>query len=224
MLTTQLQQCSRCKSVLYCSSECQQQHWPNHKNLCKAIGLLAKAEQARNYIAPGDSSDEHVFPSHITPKQQARVARLVGNKCSVHCRLNGKSVTALWDTGAQVSMISEDFLQNQLLITNVNDIKDLLGVKETIKLQAANGTPIPYSGWVELKVKLESDDNHEILVPFLITKQNIGPPIIGFNVIELIVKEATQNGDTDHFVASMKTSFDKCKSENITALISLMFS
>ena len=36
----------------------------------------------------GDSCDPSVFVSHITPKQQAAVARFVERKCSVNCRLN----------------------------------------------------------------------------------------------------------------------------------------
>ena len=45
----------------------------------------------------------------------------------------------------------------------------------------------------------------DILVQFLVTKENIGPPIIGFNVIELIVKEANSiSDDTETFVNAMK--------------------
>lgn len=29
-----LQQCSRCRNVRYCSKDCQNQHWPVHKNQC----------------------------------------------------------------------------------------------------------------------------------------------------------------------------------------------
>ena len=48
----------------------------------------------------------------------------------------------------------------------------------------------------------------DILVPFLVTKENIGPPIIGLNVIELIVKEANSiSDDTETFVNAMKKSF-----------------
>jgi MYND finger len=33
--TTDLMQCKTCKSVLYCTRECQVQDWPEHKTLCK---------------------------------------------------------------------------------------------------------------------------------------------------------------------------------------------
>ena len=143
-------------------------------------------------MPPGDSLDEYVFPSHLTPARQAKVARLVGNKCSIHCLFNEKHVTALWDTGAQVSIMSEEFPHKQLRTVDIKDIRKLLSVNGTVNLQAANGSPIPYIGWVDIKVKLEGTDKHEVVVPFLITPNNIGPPIIGYNVIELLVKEAME--------------------------------
>ncbi len=70
----------------------------------------------------------------------------IGNKCLVKCMLNDRVVTALWDTGAQVSIMSEEFLQTELPTSSIKNIHELLGLQETINLQAANGTPIPYCG------------------------------------------------------------------------------
>ena len=56
----------------------------------------------------------------------------------------------LWDTGAQVSLISEDVLKSQLPSVQVRDICQLLDTQGSISLQAANGTDIPYSGWAEI--------------------------------------------------------------------------
>ena len=88
-------QCSRYKSILYCLESCQRQHWPKHKDLCKTIEMLKKVEQEANHVAPRDSSDSQVYPSHLSPKQYTRVAQLVGNKRSIDCHLDGKAVTAL---------------------------------------------------------------------------------------------------------------------------------
>lgn len=38
--TENLQQCSRCKVALYCSAECQQNHWPDHQPICKQLASL----------------------------------------------------------------------------------------------------------------------------------------------------------------------------------------
>ena len=36
--------CKRCKSVLYCSMECQKAQWQEHKLLCQAISQLSNSE------------------------------------------------------------------------------------------------------------------------------------------------------------------------------------
>ncbi len=182
--------------------------------------MLRKAEQEKNYVPPGDSEDSQVYPSHLSPRQYTRVAKLVGNKCSIKCHIDGQAVTALWDTGAQVSIVSETFIHNLSLTNKIKNVEELLGVQNSVELKAANGTPIPYCGWVELSVRLD-ETQPDILVPFLVTKENIGPPIIGFNVIELIIKEATLNSN-ETFVQSIKKSFDTCKGENVQALIDLI--
>ena len=184
--------------------------------------MMKKLEQEANYVAPGDSSDNQVYPSHLSPRQHTRVAQLVGNKCSINCHLDGQAVTALWDTGAQVSIVSETFMHKQSLTSKLRNVEELLGVQGKIELKAANGTPIPYCGWIELSVRL-NETQPDSLVPFLVTKENIGPPIIGFNVIELIVKEANSiSGDTETFVNAMKRSLGSCKGEKVQVLIDLI--
>ena len=99
------------------------------------------------------------------------------------------SCDCIVDTGAQVSIVSETFMHKQSLTSKLRNVEELLGVQGKIELKAANGTPIPYCGWIELSMRL-NETQPDILVPFLVTKENIGPLIIGFNDIELIIKEA----------------------------------
>jgi predicted aspartyl protease len=68
--------------------------------------MLKKLEQEANYVAPGDSSDNQVYPSHLDNILVLH-SYIVGNKYSINCHLDGQAVTALWDTGAQVSIVSE---------------------------------------------------------------------------------------------------------------------
>ena len=131
--------------VYYCSTECQKRHWNDHQSLCKAIQGLPKP-RGEHVKGLGDGCDSSVFVSHITPKQQAAVARLVGRKCSVNCCLNDIKVTALWDTGAQVSIITEHVFKQKLPDLKIRGINELLGVDSDLKLTAANGTTIPYKG------------------------------------------------------------------------------
>ena len=124
-------------------------------------------------------------------------------------------------TGAQVSIVSEDFLESQLLTVQRRDIKQLLGTEGSVSLQAANGTDIPYCGWVEIGVRLTNENETEIRVPFLVTKENIEQPIIGFNVIELMVRN-TESKEDDVLLGRMSRSFKMSKSGDMQALISLI--
>ena len=154
----------------------------------------------------GDSADTNVFVSHLTPKQRNTVAKLVGEKCQVMCQLNGQEVEILWDTGAQVSIIPERVLQDKFPETVVKDIRELLEVGSDLKLEAANGTQIPYNGWVGLNFKLLDNSVTEVTVPFLVTKEELQCPIIGYNVIELFVKD---NGPEKSLPAVAKSFHNK---------------
>ena len=85
-------QCKQCKSVRYCSYQCQKKSWNSRKALCKAIYELSKPSQPKG---KSDSEDNKVYVSHLTPSQQSKVVQLVGKRCTVDCLLNGKQVEAL---------------------------------------------------------------------------------------------------------------------------------
>ena len=99
-----------------------------------------------------------VFVSHLSPQGHALVVRLVGRKCTLKCLLIGLETGALWDTGAQVSFISHSWLNQCLPGCDIRDIAELLGM-DGLKLKAANGTDLPYEGWVELTFNLIEDDS-----------------------------------------------------------------
>eukprot|EP00794_Sanderia_malayensis_P002016 gene2016-2293_t len=120
------------------------------------------------------------FVSHLTPKQVSSIAKLMGKRCTINCRLNEKHFTALWDTGAQVSILSEDFVKRNFPDTKLRHISELIDSEVT--LTAANGENIPYKGWVEITFKLKNDGT-SLVLPFLVTKEYIHLPLIGYNVI-----------------------------------------
>ena len=64
-------------------------------------------------------------------------------------KVNGKAVRILWDTGSQVSVLSEEFLVHSFPEAQVRDISEL--VKGDLRLSAANGSEIPYKGWTEVR-------------------------------------------------------------------------
>ena len=104
--------------------------------------------------------------------------RLVGRKCTVKCLLNGVETEALWDTGAQVPIIPNNWVRRFSPGTDVRDIAELLFM-DGLDLKTANGTDLPYKGWVELTFTLAEDNSqHSIQVPFLVAKDSIDMPIM----------------------------------------------
>ena len=108
----------------------------------------------------------------------------------VHCQLNGQKVHSLWDTGAQVSPVSKKWLVEQLLELPIRNIEILLDDGTELDLKTANGTRMSYEGWVEVKFKLETlGEDRTVLVPMLVTGETLDHPIVGYNVIEQLVKK-----------------------------------
>ena len=129
---------------------------------------------------------------------------LVGKRCTVNGEINGHSVEVLWDTGDQVSIISNEFLKNFPGVA-VKDISELLDTK--LNLTAANGSEMPYIGWVELNFRLSSC-NHDFKVPFIVTNQCLDSPLIGFNVIEKILKGSNGDAALSKVITSSFTDLD----------------
>ncbi len=146
-----------------------------------------------------DNSKPVVSPPHPPADSKStsqRVAKLIGEKCLLKCNLNGYTVTALQDSGAQVSIIDRSWKQKYLPQQEVHSLSELLGDRG-LDLTAANGEPIPYDGWVELTFNLPGNDdpNLAIRVPFLVSQVSLARPIVGFNVIkELILGQESGRG------------------------------
>ena len=129
------------------------------------------------------------FVSHVNPKEYLKITQLVGEKCLVECVLNGKKTQVLWDTGSQISILSQEFLLEQFPAIEVKDLKELLGVETDLDIRAANKSRVPYLGYVELKFELLSGTNFSSLaVPFLVTNEKLPRTIVGYNVIAEVVR------------------------------------
>ena len=140
---------------------------------CNAIEYLSNKANKEN-VDPSSST----FVSHLTPQQHATVVGLVGKRCTVKEEINGQQVDVLWDTGAQVSFISEQLVRKNFLGITIKHMSELLNSE--LNLTAANGGEMPYIGWVELNFRLLLS-KEELAVPLLITDQSLDSPIIGFN-------------------------------------------
>ena len=123
--------------------------------------------------------------SHLTPKEHEKLIKLVGRRCIVKKNLNGKTVEILWDTGAQVSIISKAFLQENFPDCKIKDVDELLSCD--LALTAANGSTIPYEGWVELNFQVGGSKS-ALPVPFSVAHEIVELPLVGYNVIEHLIK------------------------------------
>lgn len=177
-----LRQCAACKGVLYCSKACQHEHWVVHRNQCLKTSCNTIRATARK-------------------RKQIKTAPLVGRKYLVDCYIQDQQVRALWDSGSQVTVVSELWKTEHLPHVILRDISDIIDANDTLNLIAANGEEMPYIGWIEVAFRLAAEGvpTTEVVVPTLVTKgANLARPIIGSNVIGLIVDtELQQNNATD---------------------------
>ena len=176
---TNLKWCTGCFSVKYCSTVCQKKHWSSHKVICAAIQDLESSQRRT------DTYD------HFTQKQTAKVVKLVGRKCLIRCSLGQKMTDCLWDTGAMVSLLSEGWIRRNFSNLEIRGVRELLDEYPGLDLTAANGSKIPFIGWVELDMELAGGVLFR--VPFLVTKTDLEEPLIGYNVVETIINEHPEN-------------------------------
>lgn len=112
------------------------------------------------------------------------VAGLIGKKALVQSYINDLAVTSLLDSGSQVSIVSRAWKEEYLTDLSIHSVSEILG-EEELKVIAANGSLIPYDGWVAITVNLPG--NLSISVPFLISSYPMDRPLIGFNVLEVLI-------------------------------------
>ena len=141
------------------------------------------------------------------------------------CLLNGVETEALWDTGAQVSIIPSNWVRKFYPGTDVRNIAELLGMGG-LDLKTANGTDLPYKGWVELTFSLAEENSQcSLQVPFLVAKDSLDMPIVGFNVIEEITKQpvdCASAGVGESVADALSSSLTCVENEKVEALVNLI--
>ena len=135
------------------------------------------------------------------------------------CTIQRQPVQALWDTGAQVSMMSKKWFDEHMMETQLMDI-GLLTTPD-LRLTAANGSSVPFDGWVAVDVKFTGPDHSEgsMTVPFLVTSDDLPEPIIGYNVIEEVIHSS---GDDSTLQKLLASSLPRPKRGNTKAVINLI--
>ena len=122
--------------------------------------------------------------NQVRPKVKDRLIQLVGEKPMLNCQINGSNVEALWDTGSMVAMGEEAWVKAIAPDSGIMTVEEFLE-GDNLHLYAANNTQVDVVGVAELELTLGS---REIVVPFLVTRQKLNSPIIGYNVIKHLVQ------------------------------------
>ena len=114
----------------------------------------------------------------LSPCSQNKLLTLVGEKCIVEVIIEGQDYNALWDTGAQFSLFSNGWVEQNVPEKQLRALGELVTSDLTIK--CANESIIPFVGWIDLSVQVK-DQN--VRVPFLVCDMHLEHPIVGYNVI-----------------------------------------
>ena len=102
----------------------------------------------------------------------------------------------------------------------LHDTSDLL-LDQKLDLKAANGTEIKYIGWTPIEFRLSNScEENKITVPFLLTETDINPPIVGLNVIELLIRSGlNQQTGIETLLNEMTATFTDSSPDNVKAFI-----
>ena len=180
-----VRRCGKCNITLYCSKECQVSHISQHKGWCSIMSGIAELKDMEESKLYGNLS---VRQKQVGGKTQTKMVKLVGEKPMLQCFLDGLGFDVLWDTGSMVSMVCRGWLARYFPKKEVVDVSEFLGRK--LSVTAANKTVINFDGVVILKFSLGNDDG--FLVPVLVSSSEMTEPILGYNVIEHLVVEGTE--------------------------------
>ena len=109
-------------------------------------------------------------------------------------------------------------------LVEIQDIKDLLESTVDLELTATNGTKLPHSGWVKIDFELINSGvnlTNVLEVPMLVTEFSLDQPIIGYNVIEEMVKN-NNAPDKQNFLLLLSASFPGTSSSNLNAFVNFI--
>ncbi|TKS65275.1 Retrovirus-related Pol polyprotein [Collichthys lucidus] len=201
----------KCDHCYKCGSA---EHWAAG---CRVRNVTASTSKIEVLHCPAENTEEAELFGLRAPLtgKQLQTAKLVGKKCLVRASLGGVDTTALWDTGSQVSMVGNNWKTEYLPDVEVRPVTELLE-DGSLELSAANGTDIPYKGWMEIEVTLAKDavagmSDKPVLVPILVANSDMERPIIGFNVIEELALTSDTSEDcflSGHMVKRLSTALE----------------
>ena len=153
----------------------------DHKKYCQIISSVQQIEYTKQLNNSINVTDAEKLPLKLKKK----LISLVGDKPMAKLFLDGVEVEGLWDTGAMVSMLSNDFIQENFPGVEIQPLDEFIQHK-TLKVNTANQSQLQLDGVVVLEFGAKQDEGL-FRVPFLVTSDKLSCPIIGYNTIEYLV-------------------------------------
>lgn len=166
-------------------------------------------------------SKSHLKTTKSTqPSPRKRLAQLIGKRCMVSCALNGAPIQMLLDSGAQVTMVGENWMKKTLPNVPIQPLESLLSDKP-LEISAANGTDVPFEGWADIELQILSKNygHVTIQVPILVTQNCLNHPILGSNVIAEIIRA---NKDNDSHITDLLREALSVNDSTAKALVSAL--
>ena len=161
---------------------------------------LSRKFKRNGTAAAGRAVGRKVRSSNPHQPKAHKVEKLVGRPMETNAIVNGKSCACLIDTGSQVTTLPISFYKSKL--QNI----ELYNLDESLRVEAANGQPVPYTGYIEVDIELPGSlpSDAKMVVPILIvndTTYNKRVPLtIGTNVILTCMEQgqASQGSEYVH--------------------------
>ena len=178
----------------------------NFEKLCWAISELEKKQVNVNMCD---------IRKPVNAKLQNRLVKLIGTKPIVKCELESKESNVLMDTGSQVSMCDTMWLDEHAPSAELKPVTDFLEENEQVRFLAANNTEVPVIGAVVLNFSL---GHCTFPVPFIVTSGSLSQPIIGFNVMEHVIRM----GSPDTVVSSLQKAMSNISVGSLSTMVSIV--
>ena len=90
----------------------------------------------------------------LSPCSHNKLLKLVGEKCIVEVIIEGQDYNVLWDTGAQVSLLSKGWVEQNIPEKQLRALGELVTSDLTIK--CTNESIIPFVGWISERSECQS--------------------------------------------------------------------
>ena len=135
------------------------------------------------------------------------MSRLVGRRCETNVELEGSYTRCLLDSGSQVSTVSASHYNDHLACKFA-----LHPVDSLITIEAANGLPIKYLGYVQVSINLASivttcrERKHVLMFVCPDTAYSRSVPIVlGTNVLDALCDSSDRHQGTPAVVSLLKS-------------------